>query len=325
MAIEMTAFWQEIGEQMGIWEDDRETDLPFCCRVILSALSSWMLTTVGGADQSVSIVRLQQMIKEKLAGYLLLLPMDIQINSEEIAETIYNLLLENGAFYHFQYNVRPAPRKLIGCGDVSLIRGMIPEEKAYFSGFAPFAMESLAEETLTEDFMLWPLDGPATIDLVWKRSIPVDSSVNPDEYLNIERTSGRYFTGRRNPDWPFTLARKREFGLICGYEYYIFMEKEVRRISIEYQQASVHEYVRLAMMNRIRKQVVNARIGKHIVLIEFGYLLPAPDLRFMKFISWPVDMVNMRDDFRFMLHPAVWPAIRNRLLSLGYEVHENHD
>ena len=324
MALGTTAFWQEAGKQMGILKDRSETVLSFCCRVMLSALSKWALTVAGGSEQ-VSIKKSQQIVEGKLAGYLKVLPTDDTINSEGIVETMYKLLLENGAFYHLRYNVRPAPHKLIGCGDISLIRGLTPEERVCFSGFAPYVMESSPDGNMADDFMLWPLVGSETIDLVWRRSTTVESSVNLEEYLNIERTSGRYFSSKKNPSWPFTLARSRQPGNNISYEYYLITGNEVRHIPSDYVEASIHEYVRLAMMNKVKKQAVTATIRKTIVSVECGYLLPAPDLRFIRFLSWPANIADMKDAFKFILHPAVWPGVRERLISLGYEVHENHD
>ena len=325
MALGTTAFWQDAGKQMGIWKDRSENDLSFCCRVMLSALSKWMLTAIGGAEQPISIVTIQQVVEEKLAGYLKLLPTDSPIRLDAIGETIYRLLLENGAFYHLQYNVRPAAHKLIGCGDAALIRGLIPEENAYFSGLAPFVPESLTDGNLTDEFMLWPLDGAKTIELVWRRSAPVDNSIYLEEYLDLERTDGRYYVARRNPNWSFTLARNRNPGDFSNYEYYIIIGEEIRHIPSDYVDISTHEYVRLAMMNKVKRQTVTASIREHIVTVEFGYLLPAPDLRLMRFISWPVNIEDMKNAFGFMLHPAVWPGVKDRLISLGYEVHESYD
>ena len=325
MGLNTVAFWREAGKEMGILKDCSETDLSFCCRVMLSALSKWVLTTVGGVEQSVSIVRIQHVIEEKLASYLKVLPIESTITFDDVGEMIYKTLLENGAFYHVQYNVQPVSHKLIRCGKASLIRGLMPEEKACFSGFAPFALESAEKENLTDAFMLWSLGGNETIDLVWRRSIPVDGRVDIDEFLNIERISGKYYTNRKNPNWPFTMGRRRQTENLYNHDYYILIGTEVRRIPSDYQEASIHEYTRLAMMNKIKKQVVTASISEHIVQVEFSYLLPTPDLRFVRYISWPASISNMKDDFNFMLHPAVWPAIKERLISLGYEVHENHD
>ncbi len=325
MAIGTIAFWQEAGMQMDIMKDRSETDLSFCCRVMFSALSKWVLTTVGGSEQPVSVVRIQQIIEEKISGYLKLMPNECAVNLSSAVDMVYNTLLENGAFYHLQYNVRPVSHKLISCGDISFIRGLTPEEKVSFSGLAPFVQQSSSDGNLVDDFMLWTLGNEETIDLVWRRSTPVDSTVNLEEYLNLARTSGRYYTGKRNPNWSFALARSRQPGNMYNHDYYILMGDEVRRIPNDYQEASIHEYVRLAMMNKVKRQTVTASIREHIVTVEFGYLLPVPDLRLIRFISWPVDITDVKNAFRFILHPAIWPGVKNRLISLGYEVHENHD
>ena len=292
---------------------------------MFSALSKWILTAVGGSGESCSIVRIQQIIGAKLVDYIKLLPTKPAISFDGLEEAIYKLLLENGAFYHMQYNVRPTPHKLIKCEDVSLVRGLMPEEKACFSGLAPFVPYDTAEGNLADDFMLWPLSGSETIDLAWRRSLRVDSDVELEEYLNIERVSGRYFIGKRNPNWQFALARSRQSGNMYAHDYYILIGDEVRRIPTDYLEASVHDYVRLAMMNKVKKQAVTALIREHTVLIEFDYLLPAPDLRFMKYVSWPANAVDIKNDFRFLLQFSIWPGVKKRLTSLGYEVYENYD
>lgn len=320
-----TAFWQATGRSMGIYKDRTETGLSFCCRVMFSALSKWALTTVGGPNDSVSIVRVQQVLEEKLSCYLKLLPTNDTICLDEVVADIYQLLLENGAFYHKQYNVRPTPHKLIRCKNVSLIRGLVPEEKVCFSGLAPYIIESVESNSLSDEFMLWPLSGAETLDLVWRRSTRVDSEINLEEYLNVDRTGGRYYTSKKKPNWSFSLARNRQPGNMYSFDYYIIMGNEIRHFPNDYLEASIHDYVRLAMMNRYKKQTVTATIKEQTVSVDFGYMLPAPDLRLIRYVSWPVNINDLRNAFSFTLQPAVWPTIKERLTSLGYEVNETHD
>lgn len=320
-----TTFWQDTGKSMGIYKDRTETDLSFCCRVMVSALSKWALTTVGGPNGSVSIVRVQQVLEEKLSGYLKLLPTNDTICLDGIVADIYKLLLENGAFYLMQHNVRPTPHKLIRCRNISLIRGMAPEERVCFSGLAPFVMDSAESNSLSDEFLLWPLSGEETLDLVWRRSTPVDSGINLEEYLNVERTSGKYYTSRKKSNWSFSLARNRQPGNMYNFDYYIIMGNETRHIPNDYLEASIHEYVRLAMMNKNKKQAVTATIKEQTVSIDLGYMLPAPELRFIRYVSWPANINDSSNAFSFTLQPVVWPTIKERLTSLGYEVNETHD
>lgn len=322
MVLGTSAFWQESGESMGIVKGRAETELSFCCRVMLSALSKWALTVAGGPAHTVSIARIQQVLEEKLADYLKLLPPNDPIRPDGITEAIYERLLQNGAFYHLPYSVRPAPHKFIKFGDVSLIRGLMPEEDARFSGLAPYVPRSTEEGNWADDFMLWPLSGSQTLDLVWKRSIRVQDSAAMEAYLNVERTGGGYYVSRKDPNWPFTLARKGQPGNPHSYDYYMLMGNEIRRIPDDYREASIQDYVRLAMMNKVSRQIITASITENIISVELGYMLPAPELRFVRYVSWPANIADHKNAFRFIFHPAVWSAIKERFTTLGYEVHE---
>jgi len=90
--------------------------------------------------------------------------------------------------------------------------------------------------------------------------------------------------------------------------------------------ASVHGYVMLAVVNGRKKQKAVARIGGELVLLELGYLLPKPDTRFLRFVSWPYNLETIADQrFRFCLHPRVWPVVRDRLEFLGFAVEEQYE
>ena len=78
-------------------------------------------------------------------------------------------------------------------------------------------------------------------------------------------------------------------------------------------------------MNRVKPQVVKALVGKQIVQVNFGYILPAPDLRFIRYVSWPFNIGDPTSVFRFVIHHDVWPSIKRRIESLGYEVNEKDD
>ena len=321
-----TSFWQNVGLELGIDIDRKEDFSSFCYRVLFSALSKWVLTVIRSQGSPTSVMRVHQIIRDKCNAFEKILPRTAHIDLDDIEETVYQRLMENGVIYHQQYNIIPAPYRRIHCGKVSLIRGYNPDELVSFSGLAPYIEDSSNDIDFTDAFLLWPNDGETTLDMVWRRSTAVDPDMHFDEYLDVERSSGRYYLSRRSSKYPYAMARNTQQGNAHAYDYYLIMDREVRRIPSELRELSVHDYIRLAMMNRVKKQTVSASIREHVVFLSFGYLLPAPDLRFLRYVSWPAHPNNQSDDrFNFMIHPAIWQALKERLIFLGYEVTEAND
>lgn len=318
-------FWTNAGMQLGILKDEHESELDFCYRIMYSALSKWALTTVNAGGASISVTRIQQVVQNKYTAYSKILPTDAHHEDENIGEKVYQLLVNNGAFYHIQYFVRPTPYRLIECGEVSLIRGMHPEEKVCFSGFAPYVLLKSAETKMTDGFMLWPYDGETTIKMIWQRSLHVDSMLHIDEYLNLDRKQGRYYIPSKSDNRPYGLARSRQRGNVSAFDYYMIMDNEMRRIPTEYIDMQIQDHVRLALMNRVRKQSVSAIISKEIVLISTEYRLPSRDLSFIKYISWPNGADGFDSAFSFKIHPDIWPSLKDRFKFLGYEVNEEYE
>ena len=101
---------------------------------------------------------------------------------------------------------------------------------------------------------------------------------------------------------------------------------EIRRLTDDYVSASVQAYAALAIVNRQRKQSALAKISKELVELELGYLLPGPDARFLRFVSWPGSLhIVPNASFKVSLHPWIWPIIRDRLNFLGFAVEERYE
>ena len=113
---------------------------------------------------------------------------------------------------------------------------------------------------------------------------------------------------------------------LSGYEHYLIHGNEIRRFTDDYVNASIHEYVRLAIVNDRKKQKVMAKIDKELVELYMGYLLPEPDERFMRFVSWPDQLQELQKrKFQFKIHPRIWPVVKERLIFLCYAVEEQHE
>ena len=318
-------FFFEIGKDLGILPSKQETEDHYLERVILSAGAKWMLTAVYNETEKVSIENVKKTAREKIESYLKIIDHPSIHDVQTIANYLYDVLLANGMFYHEQYYARPVRNREIGIDGVSFIRGLLPEENARFSGMSPY-IPGGGKKELAKEFMLWKSNGEETIRNAWLRSSPQDEHTVIGEYLRTNREGKQlYYDTHRHDHAEITMGRTRKSD-ISGFEHYIINGNEIRRFTDDYVGASVHEYVRLAIVNSQMKQKVLAKIDKDLVNIHIGYLLPKPDMRFLRFVSWPDQLQDLRESqFQVSLHPRIWPVVKERLIFLGFAVEEQHE
>lgn len=318
-------FMLAMGRDMGILPGKKETEDHFMERVILSAGAKWMLTAVHNETGKVSIERIKKTAQEKIESFLKIAHFEEPPDVQMIINSMYDMLLENGMFYHEQFYVRPVRHREIQIGDATFIRGLLPEEQACFSGMAPF-WPGGGNGSLADEFMLWPKDGEETVRTAWIRSSPQAGDTEIEEYLVADHQKyQRYYDVRRRDQAEITLGRTRRSDT-HGYEYYMIRDGEIRRLTDDYVNATVHAYVTLAIVNGQRKQEAHAKISRELAEVEIGYPLPKPDARFLRFVSWPETLQNLPESrFKVSLHPQMWPVIRDRLSFLGFEVEEQYE
>ena len=318
-------FLLAIGQDMGILPGKGETEDHYVERVILSAGARWMLTAVHNETEKVSIESVKKITQEKIDNYLEIAHYESAPDVQVIINCLYDTLLANGMFYHEQYNVRPVRNREIKTGTVSFIRGLLPEENTHFSGMAPY-LPGGGDDVLADEFMLWQSNGEETLKMAWLRSSPQSSDTEIGEYLRADHQMyQKFYDTRRHDQAEITLGRTRKSDA-HGFEYYMIKGDEIRRLTDDYINASVHAYVTLAIVNEQRKQSAHAKITKELVELELGYLLPEPDARFLRFVSWPETLQKLSNSrFKVSLHPRVWPIIQDRLNFLGFAVEEQHE
>ena len=319
------AFLTAIGREMGITPVVSEPKDHFVERVILSAGAKWMLTAVHNGGGKTSIESIKAITSDKIGSYLEIVDDMLSLDVVQTVNSIYDILLANGMFYHEQFYVRPVRNRTIDIGSVSLIRGLLPEENVRFSGLVPYVFGG-GDESLADAFMLWQRDGEETIKSAWNHCAILDRPIEISEYLRaVHFEKERYYDIKRIDQAEFTMGRIRKNDG-SGVDHYMIHGEEVRRFTDDYVNASVHEYVRLAIVNGQKKQGALAAVGKHLVKLQLGYLLPKPDLRFLKFVSWPESLNTLeKPGFRVSLSPRVWPLVRDRLNFLGFAVEEQNE
>lgn len=318
-------FLLKIGQDMNILPGTGETGAQYVERVILSAGAKWMMTAVHNREGKVSIDTIKKTAYEKISNYLEIVDYSTPIDVQAVVNYLYDSLLANGMFYHEPNNVRPVRNREIGVGNISLIRGLLPEENVSFSGMAPYILGG-GDANLAEEFLLWQKNREETIRSAWLHSSPQDIHVTINEYLRVDHQMyQKYYDTRRQDHSGFTIGRNRKSDKF-GFDYYLIRGNEIRRLTDDYIRASIHTYVALAIVNDHRKQMAFAKVGKDLVELEVGYMLPGPDARFLRFVSWPESLRSISTPgFNVNLHPWMWPVVRERLNFLGFAVEEQHE
>lgn len=182
---------------LGIKRLPTESDQSFSSRIILSCLSKWMLTSCHTDEGETSVETIKAITAEKLSLFrdgMTLGAISALDTGEfnDISDYVYKILEMNGAFYHKAYYVLPRERQLIPLGQASIILGMLPEEHCIFSGLAPISVTSEGSVNIPEAFDLPTIKMDEIINLVWKRSSPVDKTINIGEYLKFDKLRQGY-------------------------------------------------------------------------------------------------------------------------------------
>ena len=186
-------FLLSVGRDMNVLPGKWETEDHYLERVILSAGSKWMLTAIYNGEERVTVESIRRVAQEKISNYLEIAGYSSPPDVQSIVNCLYDTLLANGMFYHEQYHVRPVNKREIGIGNISFIRGLLPEEKARFSGMAPYVPGGGTTD-LAEEFMLWNRSGTETIQSAWKHSSPQNGETVIGEYLRADyRRAQKYF------------------------------------------------------------------------------------------------------------------------------------
>lgn len=315
-------FFRRVGNDLMIWPAEGEHQEAFIQRVILSAVSKWMLTSLYAGQGKTSVRSVRSRAEKKTFSFLEMAGLLSAVTAENIVEYIYDVLLQNGMFYHIRDNVLPVTNQAIGLDNAAVIRGLLPDEKAFFSGCAPCTVGKY-ENDIAEEFDLWNTGGSKTIELVWERSERTTGEIAISEWLNLERKGNEtYYLERRRDTNSITIGRNRKSQIPKDYDYYIIRNRETRRIPEDVREYALHEYLRTAIMNAYRRQRISFHSYTGKLDIDIGYLPPRSEVRFLKLFAWPSGLTRLNNPFKVSIHPDLFPLLESRFRFLGYTVEE---
>lgn len=318
-------FFEQIGAVLSIVRAPKEAAEDYYRRVAYSAIADWMQTTIFVGNDATSIVQLKSSAVAKVGMFQELSPGILTYDANELVEHLYTIMLENGVFLHRNYNVRPAPHRLIGNDSYAIVRGMCPEENVSFSGVAPYIKQRTTPCDIYAAFGLPEITPEAITEQLWKRATPVSANTYISEYLNTERKDKQpYFCSAPPRKWGMLYGRTRrnEF----QYDYFLACSGEIRCLSEDHINVFWHEYGRLHLMTTKQGPTVSATFdGAGLVHVRFSFRLPQPDLRFLQYLAWPYKDTMLDDVWNFSLQRDLWPIVKERVEFLRYKVVEEHD
>lgn len=321
----MIDFFERLGRYMGIMQSPYETRDHYSHRLMFSAASAWMQTCIytPSKDEVVSEVSVKTIVRKKMHEMQEIARTENKFDPAALTDYVYEVLLDNGAFYKTPYRMRPAPHRLIGCEHAALVRGMYPDEDVQWSGMAPFVKNNVDDSEVYEAFSLPGENPDILLQQTWRR-LPSEEDVRIEEYLNINRKISEPYYIRNGSSFPsLTMGRNRRDP--DHYDYYLVRGSEIRRLTDDMQVSRMHEYCRLAIMTKHQAQYVKTVVNSSLVNVEIGYWLPQPELRFLRYIAWPDPIIDLKQGWNYTIHPELWPTFKKRMQFLNYSVEESHE
>ncbi|MDD4753784.1 MAG: hypothetical protein PHT78_11165, partial [Desulfitobacteriaceae bacterium] len=119
------------------------------------------------------------------------------------------------------------------------------------------------------------------------------------------------------------LAREQlENSFIHKYKYKLIDQDSQYEFQAWEQEESYHNYVALALMKQRSSLNVKATVDKQLVALQLSHILPDQEEAFLRLYSWPKSFNYLENRWSFLLTPMVYPAIKERLKCLGFNVTE---
>lgn len=319
----------KMAQELDINKSTFESDQEWVQRVVLSACGAWLLHMLTSNESSqLSITFAKGKLKEKLSAYLDLFHYSINTSEElidNISEYIFSVYGLSGWVYRTPYYIHQAIEKTVLTGGIEWVRSPVSFEKYSFSGLGLYAAcddESGKYNDLFNTCGLFAEETPASIlnKLIKKRHWQPVTIGSSREYLNVYRKYGEgYYSSKHPYNDAVLLAREPS-----EYNFrYILVHKDIQyELQPWEQEESYQEYLALVLMKQHSSLNAKVTIGEELMKLKLSHSLPIPEETFLRLYAWPHSLDDLRNRWFFSFTPATYPAIKNRLSYLGFDVKE---
>lgn len=322
----------EIAQRYNICKGDQEPEEEWKARVVYSICGMMAYASLWDLEETVSLVHLKGRIRNILSGYQSIYPELVScfpLNSKELEDEISELFSKTGIVYHRPIRVSPSMRHEEHCKGIVFQRGIAIDHISCVSGIGFYAkgngetdlkgvktMFGLEQDPLSE---VWR---KTLSNAVWVRSEVLESRV---EYLRLKPPySNGYWESKPDTTGSVSMLRTGEKG---SYLYYLyrFIDKTLEISPLPGWKVEDYQYRSLSCaclsIYGTLPPIDYVTDGK-LVHLRLNYLLPPPEMWFLKLYSWPEACRVLPCDFRRKLSSEVFEVIKEILSSEGYVLKE---
>ena len=301
----------EIRNELDIKRAVTEKDAVYVMRIIYSAIGHVALASLfdlNDDNEPISVTHFKRRVqtlfscyKEMFSNLNWVIGIDEEITLDEFSCEIYDLFMNTGHAYHYDYHLLPARRCQSHLQGITFLRGQAPGEHVYRSGLGAYkayqnGSNDSNDVTISEMFHL-PTE---TLNDFWNRIVSeadfTVQSLDNLEYLSMHLFKHNYWNGRPDMNIP-SIARTSDQG---AHIYYIYQIVDGQAMYWQIPDWSCNEKAYLRFCNACLKvnhslPTVKYKSLGNLVHIEIDCRMPPEELNLLLLYSWPCDF----DKFRF--------------------------
>lgn len=333
----MNSIIDKMATDLGIFRYNGEETTSFKCRVIYSAMSSWikaitMDQPIGSKENHLSGVSRRHIYERGNAVLESLIKLNpetapwfgVEDSDENPVVIIRNRLLNHGDLLNegFDTNLAlPVARRKQFISGYDTIYGEVLGKKYIYSGISVLCSNHVTKQSeVCESAEEWL---KSFLKNIWWSPIP--SEMNELTYFNPAHKSRNNYTA-----WDSSLPNVSDEFILGrlminqnGYEYYLLKPKSklMHRIDPFLQEQGYHIRIMLALRKKANNSVVaiTKNYGDHIHL-KLSTHLPTKERILLESYAWPYNRIN---DMRYWtMYNYIWKYIKPYFESIGIRIAE---
>lgn len=322
----------KIATELRIKRGDDENITDYQCRILYSALGAIAYASLLDQQEdtdSNSIVHFKRRIRDSLQSYIELYPSIHSVYTsdwESLCDELYDIFITTGQVYHTPNWLSSAAPCSSQINDISFIRGTAPDYSCSFSGVGRYTQNvcDITPSVTPNEMFAIP---SVSLTEQWSHILENCkwSNLREDAVIEYHRLTPPfhhgYWTNMPQKKDSITLART---GFPGSSIYYLCKVQGGQRTFNQLPSWLTDNYG----YRSISTCCLNAHgtlppIAYHesgeLVALHFSYLLPPPELNFVRLYSWPTTYAEFPHNFRRTMTRTVFCAFKHILESIGYQ------